>query len=74
MGECDCSGHFNNITPQSIMSHLSESVKWLLQKRRWNTQQLVWSIRRDNKSLGRVGMGTSSRFFHLMHQDPENLV
>ena len=29
---------------------------------------------RDNKSPDRAGMGTSSRFTHLRHQDLENLV
>ena len=74
VGECDCSGQFNNVTPQSVMSDLTESVKWLATKRRWNAQELVWSIHRDNKALDRAGMGTSSRFTHLLHQDLENLV
>ena len=74
VGECDCSGQFNNVTPQSLMSDLTESVKWLAKKRRWNTQELVWSIHRYNKSIDRAGMGTSSRFTHLHHQNLENLV
>ena len=74
VGECDCSGQFNNVTPQSVMSDLKESVKWLSKKRRWNANELIWSIHRDNKSLDRAGMATSSRFTHLLHQDLENLV
>ena len=74
LGECDCSGQFNNVTPQSIMSDLAESVKWLDKKRHWNVQELVWSIHRDNKSLDKAGMGTSSRFTHRLHQDLENRV
>ena len=74
VGECDCLGQFNNITPQSVMSDLAESVKWLAKKRRWNAQELVWSIHRDDKTLDRARLGTSSRFTHLLHQDLEDLV
>ena len=74
IGECDCSGQFNHVTPQSVMSDLTASVKWLSKKRRWNANELIWSIHRDNKSLDRAGMGTTSRFTHLLHQDLENLV
>ena len=56
------------------MSDLAELVKWLAKKCRWSAQVLVWSIHRDNKTLDRAGMGTSSRFTHLLHQDLENLV
>ena len=56
------------------MPDLAESVKWLAKKRRWNTQELVWSIHRDNKALERAGLGISSRFTHLLHQDLESLV
>ena len=56
------------------MKDLSESVKWLAQRRRWNAQELIWSIHRDNKRLDRAGQGTSSRFTYLSHVELENLV
>ena len=74
IGECDCSGQFNNVTPTSVMSNLSASVKWLAARRRWNANQLIWSIHRDNKKLDRAGKGTSSRFQSILHRDLENLV
>ena len=74
IGECDCSGQFNNVTPASVMSDLGASVKWLAARRRWNAQELVWSIHRDNKKLDRAGKGTSSRFHYIAHRDLENLV
>ena len=55
IGECDCSGQFNNVTPASVMSDPGASVKWLAARRRWNAQELVWSIHRDNKKLDRAG-------------------
>jgi hypothetical protein len=56
------------------MSDLGASVKWLAARRRWNAQELVWSIHRDNKKLDRAGKGTSSRFHYIAHRDLENLV
>ena len=41
LAQWDCSGQFNNITPQSVISDLQESVKWLAKKA---TVELVWSI------------------------------
>ena len=72
--ECDCPGQFNRIPPSTVMKDLSESVKWLAQRRRWNAQELIWSIHRDNKRLDRAGQGTSSRFTYLSHVELENLV
>ena len=62
IGECDRSGQFNNVTPTSVMSDLNASVKWLAARRRWNANELIWSIHRDNKKLDRAGKGTSGRF------------
>ena len=74
LGEADCSGQFNNITPLSVVKDLQESVRWLAKRRCWNVSELVWSIHRDNKNLERVGMGTTSRFTHIKHSELENLV
>ena len=67
-------GQQNVCTPASVMSDLSASVKWLAARRRWNAQELIWSIHRDNKKLDRAGRGTSSRFQYIAHRDLENLV
>ena len=74
IAEADCSGQFNNIKPQDVMTSLSEAVTWLQKRRRWSAADTVWSIHRDNKSLDRAGKGTSDRFFHMAHTDLENLV
>ena len=74
IGEADCSGQFNNITPLSVVKDLRESVQWLAKRRRWNANDITWSIHRDNKKLDRAGMGTSSRFTHIKHTELEKLV
>ena len=74
IAEADCSGQFNNIKPQDVMTSLSEAVTWLQKRRRWSAADTVWSIHRDNKNLDRAGKGTSDRFFHMAHTDLENLV
>ena len=56
------------------MQDLSDSVKWLAQHRRWNTQDIVRSIHRDNKVLDGAGTGTSNRFTHLPHRELKNHV
>ena len=74
IGECDCSGQFNNIKPTTVMQDLSESVAWLAQRRSWKATEMIWSTHRDNKKLDRAGRGTSNRFTHLPHTELENLV
>ena len=36
IAEADCSGQFNNIKPQDVMTSLSEAVTWLQKRRRWS--------------------------------------
>ena len=74
IGEADCSGQFNNIHPLSVMKDFREAIKWLAQRKRWNATHLIWSIHQDNKTLDRIGVGTTSRFIHLPHTDLKNLV
>ena len=74
LGECDCSGQFNNISPTTVIQDPTESVSWLAQRCRWKATEMVWSIHRDNKKLDRAGKGTSNRFTHLPHTELENLV
>ena len=73
IGECYCSGQFNNINPTTVMRDLAESA-WLAKRCGWKAHEMMWSIHRDNKRLDRVGQGTSSRFTHLPHVQLENLV
>ena len=74
IGEADCSGQFNNISPLSVMKDLQESIRWLAKRRHWNANNLVWSIHRDNQKLDRARMGTCSHFTHIRHTELENLV
>ena len=52
IAEAYCSGQFNNIKPQDVMTSLSQAVTWLQKRRCGFAADMVWNIHHENKNFG----------------------
>ena len=67
--ELDCKDQFNHVPPSQVASHLTQSTDWVAKRRRWRSQEIVWSIHRESKRLDRAGQANSGKFWFLTNDE-----
>mmetsp|Transcript_95376 Transcript_95376/g.164591 ORF Transcript_95376/g.164591 Transcript_95376/m.164591 type:complete len:468 (-) Transcript_95376:63-1466(-) len=68
LGEADCKEQFNKIAPQGIIECMEEASKWLMKRRRWGAEDLIWSVHRECSKMDRAGKAAAQSFHFVSHQ------
>ena len=67
IAELDGKEHFNNITPQKAVHHLSFCADWLAKRYCWRASELVWGVHHTEWCLDRAEKASSAGFPFVSH-------
>ena len=70
IGEADCNEQINVIRPSAVVNHMREAAAWLTRRKRWRASELVWSISKSSKKLGRAGQAAHKGFWIISMDEP----
>ena len=72
--EVDCKDLFDKIPPHTVVDHMQQASQWLTKCRHWRAKELILLVYKEHKQLDRAGQGAPGKFWHMQHQELQEVL